>query len=148
MGMEELAGEVAEDGSAARRNAAPGDLKDEAGEELLDVLAVGEVGGFREEVGGEVFGVAWSRWKDGGELLAEMAEAETGPKVRAAKPALRAIGIAMLATRGACRGVGCAGGRGFGIAGFQVQDFDVRARCGHDLSSFWRQGGTHPPPLL
>src|ERR1700752_2365602 len=125
MGMEELVGEVAEDGSAARRNAAPGDLKDEAGEELLDVLAVGEVRGFRQEVGGKVFGVAGSCGKDGSELLAEMAEAETGLKVWAAKAALGAIGITMLATGGVGRGVGYGGGRGFRIAGFQVQDFDV-----------------------
>src|SRR5690348_6146635 len=72
MGMEELVGEVAEDGGAARRDAAPGDLNDEAGEEFLDVLAVGELRGFGEEVGGKVFRVAGSYRKDGCELLAEM----------------------------------------------------------------------------
>jgi hypothetical protein len=97
MGMEELVGEVAEDGSAARRNAAFGDLNDEAGEEFLDLLTIGEVGGFREEVGGEVFGVTGSCGKDGCEPFAEMVEADTGLKVWAAKAALDAIGITMLA---------------------------------------------------
>lgn len=40
MGMEELVGEVAEDGGAAGRDAALGDLEDEPGEEFLDVLAI------------------------------------------------------------------------------------------------------------
>jgi hypothetical protein len=145
MGMEQLVGEVAEDASAARRNAAPGDLNDEAGEEFLDVLAVREVGGFGQEVGGEVFGVTGSCGKDGSELFAEVSEAETGLKVRAAKAALGAIGITMLVTGGVCRGVGCGGGCGFRIVGFQAQDFDAWAKRGHDFLTFLEAGvHTHP----
>ena len=52
MGMEELIGEVAENGGAAGRDASLGDLDDEAGEESLDVLAGRELVEFGEEVGG------------------------------------------------------------------------------------------------
>jgi hypothetical protein len=52
--MEELVGEVAEHGGAAGRDAAFGDLNDEAGEEFLNVLAGREFVEFGEEVGGEI----------------------------------------------------------------------------------------------
>lgn len=61
VGMEELVGEVAEHGGAARRDASPGDLNDEAREEFLDVLAGGEFVEFWEELGEQVFGIAGGR---------------------------------------------------------------------------------------
>ena len=57
MGMEELVGDVGEDGGAAGGDAAFGDEKEEAGEELVDVDGGVELGEFGYEVGGEVFGV-------------------------------------------------------------------------------------------
>lgn len=79
MRMEELVGEVAEDGGATRRDAALGNLMDEASEEFLDVLAVREVGGFGEKVGREILGVARRGWKsDGGVAQAEMMRAQAG----------------------------------------------------------------------
>jgi hypothetical protein len=77
--MEELVGEVAEDGGAAGRDASSGDLNDETGEEFLDVLAGGKFVESREEVGGEILGVAWRRRKsDGGVAQAEMMPAQAG----------------------------------------------------------------------
>ena len=79
MGMEELIGDVGENSGAAGRDAPLGDLRQEAGEEFLDVLAVKEVGRFGEEVGGEIGGVARRRRKnDCGIAQAEMMPAEAG----------------------------------------------------------------------
>lgn len=58
MGMDELLGEVAEHGGAAGRDAAFGDLNDEAGEEFLNVLAPRRSPWVRGGVGGEILGVA------------------------------------------------------------------------------------------
>jgi hypothetical protein len=57
VGVEELVGDVGEDGGAAGRDAAFGDEGEEAAEKLADVDAGGEFGEFGEEVGGEVFRV-------------------------------------------------------------------------------------------
>jgi len=59
LGIEQLVGDVAEDGSASRRDAAFGDQGKQAGEEGVDLLGGGEFGDFVEEVGGKIFGVAW-----------------------------------------------------------------------------------------
>ncbi len=58
VGVEELVGDVGEDGGAAGGDAAFGDEGEEAGEELADVRAGGELGEFGEEVGGEVGEIA------------------------------------------------------------------------------------------
>ena len=55
--VEELIGDVSKNGSAARRDASFGDLGEETGEEDVDVSGLGEIGGLREEVGGEIVGV-------------------------------------------------------------------------------------------
>jgi len=54
VGVEELVGDVGKD-RARRGRCAFGYESEEAGEELPDVRAGGELGEFREEVGGEVF---------------------------------------------------------------------------------------------
>jgi hypothetical protein len=58
VGVEELVGDVGEDGSAAGGDAPFGDEDEEAGEELADVGAGGEFGEFGEEFGGEIGEVA------------------------------------------------------------------------------------------
>jgi len=58
VGVEELVGDVGEDGGAAGGDAAFGDEGEEAGEELADVRAGGELGEFGEKVGGEVGEIA------------------------------------------------------------------------------------------
>ena len=85
--MQEPVGEVAEHGGAAGRDAAPGDLNEEAGEEFLDVLAGRELVELGEQVGGEVFGIAGGGRQGSDELFAEVAEAEAGLKLRPAKAA-------------------------------------------------------------
>jgi hypothetical protein len=57
VGVEELVGDVGEDGGAAWGDATFGYEEEKAGEELADVGAGGEFGEFGEKVGGEVFGV-------------------------------------------------------------------------------------------
>src|SRR5712664_3328356 len=66
VGVEELVGDVGEDGGAAGGDASFGDEGEEAGEELADVGAGGEFGKFGEEVGGEVFRVIVLRLCRGG----------------------------------------------------------------------------------
>jgi hypothetical protein len=55
--VEELVGDVTQDGGAARGDAAFGDENEEPGEKLVDVDGGVELGEFGEEVGGEVFRV-------------------------------------------------------------------------------------------
>ena len=54
VGVQELVGDVSQNGGAARGDAALGHLDEEAGEKLPDVGAGGELGEFGEEFGGEV----------------------------------------------------------------------------------------------
>lgn len=55
--MEQLVGDVGEDGGAARGDAAFGDEDEKACKELVDVHGGIELGELGEEVGGEVLGV-------------------------------------------------------------------------------------------
>ena len=57
VGMEELIGDVGQDGGTGRGDAALGDEDEEQGEELVDVEGGIDLGEFREEVGGEVEGI-------------------------------------------------------------------------------------------
>src|ERR1700686_4609864 len=52
VGMEELIGDVGQDGGTGRGDAALGDEDEEQGEELVDVEGGIDLGEFREEVGG------------------------------------------------------------------------------------------------
>jgi hypothetical protein len=55
VGVEELIGDVSENGGASRRDAASGDQSEEAGEKLAEINGGRELGEVGEEVGGEVF---------------------------------------------------------------------------------------------
>ncbi len=71
VGVEELVGDVGEDGGAAGGDGALGDELEEPGEKLVDVDGGVELGKFGEEVGGEVEGIIWRLLKagtDGGTL--------------------------------------------------------------------------------
>ena len=78
VGVEELVGDVSEDGGAARGDTAFGDEDEEAGEELVDGSGGVEFGRLREEIGGEIFEVVGRECKGeaGVDSAAEMAEAE------------------------------------------------------------------------
>ena len=79
VGVEELVGDVGEDGGAAGGDAAFGDEGEEAAEELADVGAGGELGEFGEEVGGEMGEIALVLLEcgtDGGTTL-EVSDAKT-----------------------------------------------------------------------
>jgi hypothetical protein len=102
--VEELVGDVGEDGGAARGNAAFGDEGEETGEELADVHGGIELGELGEEVGGEVFGVGLQgKW-------AGVTETETGLSVQDAMAALAAVDGEMAAA-----------GRVFGGARYRKQ---------------------------
>jgi len=55
VGVEELIGDVSENGGASRRDAASGDQSEEAGEKLAEINSGRELREVGEEVGGEVF---------------------------------------------------------------------------------------------
>src|SRR6266852_3853728 len=76
VGVEELVGDVGEDGGASGGDAAFGDEDQQPGEELVAVDGGVELGEFGEEVGGEVFRVVLWRLGHGGAQggLAEIEE--------------------------------------------------------------------------
>jgi hypothetical protein len=100
VGVEELVGDVGHDGSAARGDAAFGDEDQELGEELVDVNGVLELGGFTEEVGGEVEGIIGRLLEPGadGGTRAEMLKTKTKMGTRGEFPAAFAVGETVLAT--------------------------------------------------
>ncbi len=75
VGMQELVGDVSENGGAMRSDATLGDLDKETGEELADVVAGGEFGKLGEEVRREVGGVTGGRREGDGDWM-EMSRAE------------------------------------------------------------------------
>src|SRR5260370_30561302 len=64
--VEELIGDVSENGSASRRDAAFGDESEQAGEKLAEINSGRELGELREEVGREVFGIVIQLQGSGG----------------------------------------------------------------------------------
>jgi hypothetical protein len=64
--VEELIGDVSENGGASRRDAASGNQSEEAGEELAEIDSGGELGEFGEEVGRKVFRVVVQLQGSGG----------------------------------------------------------------------------------
>jgi len=88
--VEELVGDIGEDGGPAGGDAAPGDQDEQPGEELADIHARGELGEFREQVGGEVFGVGLG-WYGSGDEGKEMAGTKTGLGCQAGEAAALAI---------------------------------------------------------
>jgi len=103
VGVEELVGDVGEDGGAAGGDAAFGDEGEEAAEELADVDAggeFGEFGEFGEEVGGEVFRVVLRGLALGGDQR-RVAETQVGAGVQNGETAAATIGGEMPTPRSA-----------------------------------------------
>src|SRR5713226_7288465 len=79
VGVQELVGDVSQNGGATRGDAAFGHLDEEPGEKLPDVGAGGELREFGEEFGGEIVrvGLGW--------LRLGMPETKTGARVHDGK---------------------------------------------------------------
>jgi hypothetical protein len=120
VGVQELVGDVGQDGCAARRDAAFGDEGEKIGEEFVDGDGGLEVGEFPDEFGGEIDGVGR------GGLRLGVAETETGPGVHDGKlTAATAVGVMAAA--------GAFGGAGFGSLVVHFRFLE------------WREiGGIHP----
>jgi hypothetical protein len=101
MGVEELVGDVAEDGGAARGDASFGDEDEESGEELADVGSGGELREFGEEFGGEVGEVVLRRGGDGNDL--SVTETKVGAGVQDGETAAGTVGGEMAAPGGTLR---------------------------------------------
>jgi len=99
VGVQELVGDVSQNGGAARGDAALGHLDEEAGEKLPDVGAGGELGEFGEEFGGEVNRVTlgWLARGTHGGTHGEMVKTKTKMGLRGGVAAAFAIGETMLA---------------------------------------------------
>src|SRR6266849_4740803 len=102
--VEELIGDVSENGSASRRDAAFGDQSEEAGEKLAEIDSRREFGELREEVGREVFGVVVQLQGSGGFGQAEMVRTKAEVRLRASEAATLAVGVAIEATGGLVEG--------------------------------------------
>src|SRR5215471_11330670 len=100
--MQELVGDVGENGGAARGDAAFGHQDEEAGKEFAQVFGGGELGMIGEEVFGEVGRVLRGR-REGGGLQMEMIGTKAGLGFQAGTTAALSVGEAMQAA-GACRG--------------------------------------------
>jgi hypothetical protein len=99
MGVEELVGDVGQDGSAAGGDATFGDEGEKAGEELVDVEGGVELGELREEFPGEVEGIIWRLLESSadGSTLRQVVEAETQMGTGGEFPAAFAVGEEVLA---------------------------------------------------
>src|SRR5216684_2992131 len=102
--VEELIGDVSENGGASRRDAALGDQSEEAGEKLAEIDSGGKFGELREEVGGEIFRIVVQIQGSGGFGQAEMVRAEAEVRLRASEAATLAVGVAIEATGGIVEG--------------------------------------------
>jgi len=98
--VKELIGDVSENGSASRRDAASGDQSEEAGEKLAEIDRGREFGELREEVGGEVFRIVVQLEGSSGFGQAEMGRAKTEVRLRAGEAATLAVGVAIETTSG------------------------------------------------
>ncbi len=96
--VEELIGDVSENGSASRRDAAFGDQSEEAGEKLAEIDGRREFGELGEEVGGEVFRIVIQLEGSGGFGQAEMVRTEAEVRLRASEAATLAVGVAIETT--------------------------------------------------
>jgi hypothetical protein len=90
--VEELVGDVPQDGGAARGDAAFGHKDQKPCEELVDVNGGLELGEFGEKIGGEVFRVVLDGNGNRGVCL-PMAEAKARVNLRAGEAAALAVGI-------------------------------------------------------
>jgi hypothetical protein len=102
--VEELIGNVSENGGAPRRDAAFGDQSEEAGEKLSEIDRGRELGELREEVGGEVFGIVVQLQGSSRFGQAEMLRTEAELGLRAREAATLPIGEAIQAASGIVEG--------------------------------------------
>ncbi len=93
MAVQELVGDVRQNGGAARGDAAFGDEDEESGKELVDLGGRLECGELPEEIGGEVVRVGLDGLRPG------MPETETGLSVQDAETALAPVAGVMAAAR-------------------------------------------------
>jgi len=98
--VEELIGDVSENGSASRRDAAFGDESEQAGEKLAEINSGRELGELREEVGREVFGIVIQLQGSGGFGQTEMVRTKAEVRLRASEAATLAVGEAIEAASG------------------------------------------------
>jgi hypothetical protein len=98
--VEELIGDVSENGGASRRDAAFGDQSEEAGKKLAEIDSRGEFGELREEIGGKVFRIVIQLQGSGGFGQAEMVRTEAEVRLRASEAAALAVGVAIETTGG------------------------------------------------
>jgi len=137
--VEELVGDVGKDGGPAWGDAALGNQDEQPGKKLADIRARGELGEFREQVGGEVFGVGLGRDRsgDGGDGL-RVAEAKTKVSRQTGKAAALAVGIE----------IGAARNFGFARDCDGIGDGAGANRCAvHEFFLFLVKRGVHTPPL-
>jgi len=137
VGVEELVGDVGQDGGAARRDAAFGDKDQELGEELVDVNRALELGGFGEEVGRKVFRVVVDVHRKGnGSDCLGVAEAKARVRWKAGKAAALAVGIE----------IGAMGSSGFRWDYDGIGDgAGAKGCCAHEVFLFfwWERGTPH-----
>ena len=98
--MEELVGDVSEDGGAARGDATLGDQGEEAGEKLAEIDSRREFGELGEEVGGEIFRIVVQLQGSGGFGQTEMMRTEAEVRLRASEAATLSVGVAIETTGG------------------------------------------------
>src|SRR5437879_9578726 len=92
--VEELIGDVRENGGASRRDAAFGDQSEEACEKLAEIDSRRDLGELREEVGGKVFRIVVQLQGSGGYGQAEMVRTKDEVRLRASKAATISVGVA------------------------------------------------------
>ena len=102
--VEELIGDVSENGGASRRDAALGDQSEEAGEKLAEIDSGEKFGELREEVGGKVFRIVVQLEGSGGFGRAEMVRTEAEVRLRASEAATLTVGVAIQAASGIVQG--------------------------------------------
>ena len=102
--VEELIGDVSENGGASRRDAALGDQSKKAGEKLAETNSRREFGELREEVGGKVFRIVVQLEGSGGFGQAEMVRTEAEVRLRASEAETLTVGVAIQAASGIIEG--------------------------------------------
>ncbi len=102
--VEELIGDVSENGGAPRRHAAFGNQSEEAGKKLAEIDSRGEFGELREEVGGKVFRIVVQLEGSGGFGQAEMVRTEAEVRLRASEAETLNVGVAIQAASGIIEG--------------------------------------------
>jgi hypothetical protein len=102
--VEELIGDVSENGGAPGRDAAFGDQSAETREKLPEIDSGRELGEVGEEVGGEVFRIVVQLQGSSGLGQAEMVRTKAEVRLQASEAATLAVGEAIQATSGIVQG--------------------------------------------